>query len=124
MKSAFLSAIGAAVAAIAAAASFPAGAAHHVFPSEPWEQLKLKRTELSMEVCDGSGRCQLRFLAEPRGHIGEVGFAISAKGVSVDTAKAFASGMKKLVCTSAEIEDASFAGEYVVCECRVAGAPP
>ena len=105
------------------AATFAAEAARHEFPSVPWSRIRLVRSSLTVDAVDDSGSRQFRFMAEPRDRIEEIGFKITQNGLMIDPTRAFAAGLKKLVCTSPEIEDPSFDGQYVVYEADVAGQP-
>lgn len=124
MKKAEKAPVKAVLLAVAALSATVAAAAHHVFPPVPWERTALYRSDISVEVRDGTGVCQIRLLAEPREHIRDVRTEITPKGLVIDPARAFAAGMRKLVCTTAEIDDASLSGQYVASEIAVAGPPP
>ena len=108
----------------ALAATSTADAARHEFPSVPWSSIRLVRSDLTVDAVDHLGGRQFRFMAEPRGCIGEIDFKVTEGGLSIDPTRAFASGLKKLVCTSPEMDDPSFDGQYVVYEADVAGPPP
>ena len=106
------------------AATFAAEAARHEFPSVPWSRIRLVRSSLTVDAVDDSGSRQFRFMAEPRDRIEEIDFKITENGLLIDPTRAFSAGLKKLVCTSPEIQDPSFDGQYVVYEANVAGPPP